>query len=409
MKTTLSYPKNKISVLLLENVHKSAVSLFEKEGHSVTYHAKSLAEDELVKNIQNVSILGIRSRTQITKNVLEHAKHLLAIGVFGIGTNNIDLTTAAQKGVTVFNAPYSSTRSVVELTIGNMLMLSRRVFEKNNKLQKGIWDKSTAGCHEIKGKTLGIIGYGTIGTQIGILAEMLGMNVCFYNTSEKPILGNAQKCKTLEELLKKSDIITVHVDGKPANHNLISDKEFQQMKHGALFLNASRGFVVDIPSLKKHLENGKIQGAAIDVFPKEPKSIDEPFISQLQGIPNVILTPHIGGASEEGQKNIANFVPNKVIDYINTGNSMLSVNIPNIQLPKQGKTHRLLHLHKNTPGILAQLNKIFAEYNINIVGQYLKTDENIGYVITDVDKNYNKDIINVVKQIPNTTRLRVLY
>jgi D-3-phosphoglycerate dehydrogenase len=406
---SLSYPKNRISVLLLENVHNDAVSLFEKEGYSVSYYNKSLPEEELIKKIKNVSILGIRSRTQVTANLLNHAPHLLTIGVFGIGINNIDIPTTGQHGIAAFNAPYSSTRSVVELTIGEMLVLSRRVFDKSIKLQNGIWDKSTAGCHEIKGKTLGIIGYGTIGSQVGILAEALGMHVLFYDISDKPILGNAQKCMSMKELLKKSDIITVHVDGNKNNINLIGEKEFHLMKEGVLFLNASRGFVVDIPPLVKYLKSGKIHGAAVDVFPKEPKGNDEPFTSALQNIPNVILTPHIGGASEEGQKNIANFVPNKIINYINTGNTYLSVSIPNIQIPKQKNTHRLLHLHKNVPGILAHINTIFAGNDINIIGQYLKTDENVGYAITDIEKEYDNKILEQFKKIPNTIRFRVLY
>ena len=407
--TSLSYPKNKISVLLLENIHNEAVSLFEKEGYSVEYYQKSLPEEELIKKIQKISILGIRSRTQINENVLSHARHLLSIGVFGIGINNIDIGQTAQKGIAVFNAPYSSTRSVVELTIGEMLMLSRKVFEKSMKLHEGIWDKSTHGCHEVKGKTLGIIGYGNIGSQVGILAEALGMKVLFYDIADKPIFGNAQKVNLLQNLLRKSDIITVHVDGNPKNKNFIGEKEFKIMKKGVLFLNGSRGFVVDIKPLVKYLKSGKIEGAALDVFPKEPRGNDEKFVSELQHLPNVILTPHIGGASEEGQKNIANFVPNKIIDYINTGNTYLSVSIPNIQLPQQGNTHRLLHLHNNVPGILAQTNNVFAKHNMNVVGQYLKTDELIGYSITDVETKYDRDVLDVLKKIPNTIRFRVLY
>ena len=405
----LSYPKSKISVLLLENVHNDAVALFEKEGYSVEYYPKSLSEEDLIGKIQKRSILGIRSRTQITPSLLKYADRLLAIGVFGIGTNNIDLTASGLNGTAVFNAPYSSTRSVVELTIGEMIMLARRVFEKSSKLHEGIWDKSTQNCYEIKGKTLGIIGYGNIGSQVGILAEALGMKVLFYDITDKPVFGNAEKSKDMQSLLKKSDIVTIHVDGNPKNKNLIGENEFKIMKKGTLFLNASRGFVVDIPPLVKYLKKGHILGAAIDVFPKEPRGNDEPLVSELQHLPNIILTPHIGGASIEGQRNIANFVPNKIIDYINTGNTYLSVNIPNIQLPQQQNAHRLLHLHKNVPGIMAKINNIFAQHDMNIVGQYLKTDGDIGYVITDVDRKYDTKILDILKGVPNTIRFRTLY
>jgi D-3-phosphoglycerate dehydrogenase len=406
---TVSYPKSRIKVMLLENINNNAVTIFEKEGYSVHYYEKSLPEDELKEKIKPVYILGVRSRTQLTKDILEHADRLLAIGSYGIGTNHMDLEYAAQKGISIFNAPYSSTRSVAELTIGEMIMLSRKTFEKSAKLHKGIWDKTTTGSAEVKGKTLGIIGYGTIGSHVGILAEALGMRVCFYDIVERPLLGNAQKCQTMEELLKISDIITVHVDGREQNRNLINKEAFHMMRNGVIFLNASRGFIVDIEALSESIKIGKIHGAAIDVFPKEPKSNDEPFVSPLQNLSNVILTPHIGAATAEAQKNIAQFVSEKVIDYINNGNTYLSVNLPNIQLPDQGTAHRLLHLHKNIPGILAKINNIFAQHNINILGQYLKTNESVGYVITDVDRKYDKEILNVLKQVPDTIRFRVLY
>ena len=276
-------------------------------------------------------------------------------------------------------------------------------------MHKGIWDKSAKGAHEIRGKTLGIIGYGNIGSQVSVLAESLGMKVIFYDIVEKLALGNAKRCKTMQELLKTADIITVHVDGSPQNINLISEKELHAMKDDVIFLNASRGFVVDINALVKYLKNGKIKGAAIDVFPKEPKGKDDPFISELQQFPNVILTPHIGGSTEEAQKNIAEFVSTKIIEYINSGNTYLSVNIPNIQVPPQNHTHRLLHLHENVPGIMAKINSILAENNINIEGQYLKTNEQIGYVITDVNKKYDVQVLDILKKIPHTIRFRVLY
>lgn len=406
---SLSYPKNRINVMLLENIDKDAVTRFEKEGYSVTYYEKSLPEEELAEKIKNVFILGIRSGTRITPKVLQNADHLLTVGAYCIGTNQIDLLSCAQQGITVFNAPYSNTRSVVELIIGEIIMLFRDVVNKSNKMHKGIWDKSAKGVHEIRGKTLGIIGYGNIGSQVSVLAESLGMKVIFYDIVEKLALGNAKRCKTMQELLKTADIITVHVDGSPQNINLISEKELHAMKDDLIFLNASRGFVVDINALVKYLKNGKIKGAAIDVFPKEPKGKDDPFISELQQFPNVILTPHIGGSTEEAQKNIAEFVSTKIIEYINSGNTYLSVNIPNIQVPPQNHTHRLLHLHENVPGIMAKINSILAENNINIEGQYLKTNEQIGYVITDVNKKYDVQVLDILKKIPHTIRFRVLY
>jgi D-3-phosphoglycerate dehydrogenase / 2-oxoglutarate reductase len=404
---SLSYPKSRLSVLLLENIDNDAVTVFEKEGYHVEYHKKSLPEDELIEKIRHVSLLGVRSRTYLNDNILRHAEHLLAVGAYVIGTNLIDLSSAAKKGIAIFNAPYGSTRSVVELVISEMMVLIRGIVEKSNKLHAGIWDKSANGSREIKGKTLGIIGYGTIGTQVGLLAEALGMDVCFYDLVERPILGNALRCETLEELLKKSDIITVHVDGRKENTNLISEKEFSRMKDDVIFLNASRGFVVDIDALVTYLNKGKVRSAAIDVFPKEPRSNDEPFISDLQKFPNVILTPHIGAATKEAQKNIAQFVSHKLIEYVNTGNTYLSVNLPNIQFQMHG--HRLLHIHNNVPGILAKINNTFAENNINVLGQQLKTNEHIGYVITDVDQKYDKKILQILKQIPDTIKLRVLY
>lgn len=406
---TISYPKNRINVLLVENIDNEAVTILEKEGYSVEYHTKSLPEEQLLEKIKKTYVLGIRSRTQVTQDVLSHAPRLLAVGAYCIGTDQIDLQNAAQQGITVFNAPYSNTRSVVELVIGEIIMLMRGVIDKNTKLHTGIWDKSAVGNYEVRGKTLGIIGYGNIGSQLSVLAEALGLQVYFYDIVEKLALGNAKRCRSMTELLRISDIVTIHVDGNPKNYNLISEKEFGAMKDGALFLNLSRGKIVDIDALVKYLKSGKLSGAAIDVFPKEPKSKDEPFVSKLQGLPNVILTPHIGGSTVEAQKNIAIYVSNKIIEYINTGNTYLSVNVPNIQLPAQKNHHRLLHLHKNVPGILAQINGILAENKINILDQYLKTNEKIGYVITDVNKKYDKQVLEKLKTIQDTIRFRVLY
>lgn len=406
---SVSYPKSRIKVMLLESINNDAVKIFEKEGYSVHYYTRSMSEEELKEKIKPVYILGVRSRTQVTKSVLKEANRLLAIGSFGIGLNHIDLESAALKGISVFNAPYSSTRSVAELVIGEMIMLNRGIFDKSIKLHKGIWHKTSAGSEEVKGKTLGIIGYGTIGSHVGVLAESLGMSVCFYDIVERPVLGNAHQCESMEELLAMSDIITLHVDGRPQNRNLIGEKQFKAMKDDVIFINASRGFVVDVEALRKAVKGGKVHGSAVDVFPKEPKSNDEPFVSPLQNLPNVILTPHIGAATTQAQTNIAHFVSEKVIDYINNGNTYLSANLPNIQLPEQGSAHRLLHLHKNVPGVLAKINSVLAEHDINIVGQYLKTNEKVGYVITDVDKKYDKEVLNVLKQVPDTIRFRVLY
>lgn len=406
---SLSYPKNRIKVLLLEKIHPDAVAIFEQEGYSVEYYEKSLPEDELIEKIKDVSILGIRSKTKITAKIIENAPHLLAIGVFAIGINQIDLPAVTRKGVCIFNAPYSNTRSVAELVIGEMIMLARKTFEKSTQVHNGVWNKSAVDCHEIRGRNLGIIGYGHIGSQVSVLAEALGMNVYFYNTSEQLSFGNATKCETIKELLNISDIVTVHVSGKKTNVNLIDEKAFKQMKDGVLFINASRGFVVDIDALRKNIDSGKVRGAAIDVYPHEPEKNTDDFSTPLIGLPNVILTPHMGSGTIEAQKNIARYVPDKIIAFINAGNTDMSVNIPNLNLPSQGKTHRFLHLHKNIPGILGQINGILAKNNINILGQYLKTADEIGYVITDVEEGYDQQVLSALRNISDTIKLRVLY
>ncbi len=406
---SVSYPKSKMKALLLENIEIGAKEAMEKEGYQVELLKKALDEVELAEKIKDISILGIRSKTKVTKKVLENAQRLKAVGAFCIGTDQMDLNALTENGVAIFNAPFQNTRSVVELALGEIIILIRGVIDKNEKLHKGIWDKSTTGSNEIRGKTLGIIGYGKIGSQLSTLAESLGMNVIFYDRFVKLPLGNTKKVETLHELLKTSDIISIHVSGEKTNSNLIGEKEFSQMKDGVIFLNLSRGFVVDIKALAKYIKSGKIKGAAIDVFPSEPKSRDEEFKSQLRELSNVIITPHIAGSTEEAQKEIAQFVSGKIIEFINTGNTYLSVNLPNIQLPLQGNSHRLLHLHKNVPGLLAQINKIIADNNINIIGQYLKTSEDVGYVITDVNKKYDADILKQLQKIPDTIRFRVLY
>ncbi|MEQ8245276.1 phosphoglycerate dehydrogenase [Fulvivirga sp.] len=409
LNTAISYPKNRINVLLLESVHSKAIENLKKEGYNVEVYPAGLDEDELVKKIKNVSILGIRSKTQVTKRVLDNANRLISIGAFCIGTNQIDLEACLEKGVAVFNAPFSNTRSVVEMAISEIILLLRQLSDRSAKMHEGIWDKSAKGSFEIRGKKLGIIGYGNIGAQLSVLAESIGLQVLYFDIEEKLALGNATKCESLEELLSESDIISLHVDGRKENANIIGEKEFKQMKDGVIFLNLSRGHVVDIDALKNNILNSKIAGAGIDVFPEEPKSNDDEFVSPLRGLPNVLLTPHIGGSTLEAQENIATFVPNKIMEYINTGSTTNSVNFPNLQLPTLQNAHRLIHIHLNMPGILAKINQVLADHQINIVGQYLKTNEVIGYVITDIDKEYDKDVIKALRSIEHTIKFRVLY
>jgi len=407
--TDLSYPKHKIKILLLEGVHINAKNALIKGGFDVELIASSLDEDELCDRIKGVSIIGIRSKTNITKRVLEHANRLMAIGAFCIGTNQIDLEECTKKGIAVFNAPYSNTRSVVELAIAEIIMLMRNLPDKIRAMHEGVWDKSATNSFEIRGKKLGIIGYGNIGSQISIVAEALGMHVFYYDLEEKLALGNATPCESLNELLEVSDIITIHVDGRKENKNIIGEQQFFNMKDGVIFINLGRGHVVDITALKKYIDNGKVRGTAIDVYPKEPKSNNEPFISELKGAKNTILTPHIGGSTLEAQVNIGSFVPNNLMKFINTGNTAGSVNFPQLQLPVLENGHRLIHIHQNSPGLLAQLNNILADHKINILGQYLKTNETIGYVITDINKEYPTKFIDELKSIVGTIKVRVLF
>lgn len=409
MNKKFSYPKSRINVLLLENVHPIGVELMKHEGYNVEVISSALSEEELAEKIKNVSILGIRSKTNVTKKVLENANRLISIGAFCIGTNQIDLETCTEKGIAVFNAPFSNTRSVVEMAIAEIIFLMRGFHDKSHGMHKGIWDKSASGSFEIRGKKLGIIGYGNIGAQLSVLAENMGMDVYYYDVIEKLALGNATKIDSLDELLKTCDVITLHVDGRKDNKCLIDKSKIEMMKKGSYLVNLSRGHVVDIPALKAALESGHIAGTAVDVFPHEPKNNDEPFASELIGMKNTILTPHIGGSTLEAQQNIARFVPGKIMEYINTGNTYNSVNFPNIQLPFLKDAHRLIHVHHNEPGVLAKINQILASYNINIVGQYLKTNEKIGYVISDINKAYSPEMIEAMKEIPGTIRFRVLY
>ncbi|MBD2769470.1 phosphoglycerate dehydrogenase [Hymenobacter sp. BT664] len=405
---TLSYPKNRIKVLLLENPDARAQELFSAEGYQVETVPGGLDEEELIQRIEGVSILGIRSKTQVTKRVLDAANRLISIGAFCIGTNQINLDAAMERGVAVFNAPFSNTRSVVELALGEIIVLARLIPEKNARMHRGEWDKSAQGSFEIRGKTLGIVGYGNIGAQLSVVAEAVGMKVVYFDIAEKLQLGNAVKCRTLEELLTQADVVTLHIDGRPENERFIGEQEFALMKPGALFLNNARGHVVDVPALAAALRSGHLGGAAVDVFPYEPKTNHESFENELRGLPNVLLTPHIGGSTAEAQRNIAEFVPERIIQYVNTGNTQQSVNFPNIQLPVQ-QAHRLIHIHANVPGVLARINNVLAAHHVNILGQYLKTNELIGYVITDINQEYDQEVIQALREVEHTIKFRVLY
>ncbi len=405
----VSYPKNRLKVLLLENIHADAIACFEREGYAVESVNGSLDETLLSERLADVAILGIRSKTRLTQRALVSAKRLLAVGAFCIGTNQIDLAACEHKGVAVFNAPFSNTRSVVELTLAEIILLMRGIPEKLRLMDRGVWDKSANAASEVRGKRLGIIGYGNIGMQLSVLAESLGMEVCFYDIAEKLALGRARKCATLAELLETSDAVTVHVDGRAENTNLIGSPEFARMRPGAVFLNLSRGHVVDLEALYQQLDSGRLRGAAVDVFPEEPRTNGESFDHPLRSLPNALLTPHIGGSTLEAQQDIGRFVSSRLIDFINTGSTENSVNFPALRLPPQADAHRLIHVHENVPGILAHINQALATHGANILGQYLKTHEHLGYVITDINRNYSEALLEEIRRIPHTLRFRVLY
>jgi len=394
--------------LLLENIHPDARARLAKDGCQVDTLPRALAEDELVSAVDGVQLLGIRSGTHVTERVLDAAPGLLAIGAFCIGVNQIDVAAAARRGVAVFNAPFSNTRSVVELALAEIIALTRRLTDKNRQMHAGEWDKSAAGSHEVRGRRLGIVGYGNIGGQLSVLAEALGMTVVFFDTADKLALGNARRCGTLQELLEISDVVTLHVDGRPGNSGLFGAAEFDAMKPGSLFLNLSRGFVVDHASLRRHIESGRLAGAAVDVFPAEPRGRGEEFMSELRGLPNVILTPHVGGSTEEAQQDIGEFVAGKLLDYLDTGATSLSVNLPGVALPVVPGTHRLVHLHQNVPGVLAKINQLLAEHDANIEGQLLGTRDELGYVLTDIVPEYTAGMLARLQAMDVTIRLRTV-
>jgi len=397
-----------VRALLLETLHPKATDILTAAGISVDNRDGALDEDELIAALEGVQLLGIRSKTQVTERVLNAAKDLIAIGTFSIGTNQIDLAAAAKRGVVVFNAPFSNTRSVVEMAVSEMISLTRKLPEHNRQMHAGVWSKSASGAHEIRSRTLGIVGYGNIGSQLSVIAEALGMNVIFFDSAEKLALGNATKMPTLDSLLAEADIVTLHVDGRAGNVGFFGREQFASMKPGALFLNLSRGFILDIEALKSGLESGHIGGAAVDVFPVEPKVKGDAFSSQLQNIPNVILTPHIGGSTEEGQQNIGIFVATRLRDYVFSGSTSLSVNLPNLSLDLLQGAHRIAFLHSNIPGVLAAVNRAFAEHDVNIEAQLLATRGELGYVVTDVSAGLVDEAITALSTMPASVRLRVL-
>jgi D-3-phosphoglycerate dehydrogenase / 2-oxoglutarate reductase len=397
-----------VKALLLENIHPDAVRRLEDAGLEVIHQRAALSESDLAAALPGVAVLGIRSKTQVTASVLSAAPDLLAVGAFCIGTDQIDLPAASALGLAVFNAPYSNTRSVVELTLAEIIALTRRLTEKDQSMHAGTWDKSATGAHEVRGRTLGIVGYGNIGAQLSVVSEALGLRVVFYDTADKLALGNARRCVSLDELLDVSDIVSLHVDGRPSNSSLFGEKEFSQMRPGALFLNLCRGFVVDHEALRRHLLSGHLAGAAVDVFPDEPKSAGEEFTSVLRGLPNVILTPHIGGSTEEAQADIGAFVGAKLADFVADGATALSVNLPPLAPAPAAGTHRLAHLHSNVPGVMAEINSVLAAHRVNIEGQLLGTRGDLGYALTDIGIDYPDEVVAQLRAMAATVRLRVL-
>ena len=409
-KKITSYPKEKINILFLENISDVAVAQFSRAGYTnVKKISAAINEADLIKEIRNVHLLGIRSKTQVTKNVIKAAEKLQAIGCFCIGVNQVDLSAATKAGVAVFNAPYSNTRSVAELVIGASIMLVRKVMDKNKAAHEGKWMKDASGSHELRGKTMGIIGYGNIGSQVSVLSEALGMKVLFYDAETKLPLGNASDSKNLKELLQLSDVVTLHVPELSNTKNLINKNNIKYFKKGAVLINYARGEVVDLAVLRKALLAGDLGPAAIDVFPVEPEKNGDIFSTVLQGLPNVLLTPHIGGSTQEAQSNIGLDVSAKLFNYLEKGTSIGSHSIPALALPPQEGAHRILHIHNNVPGVLSEINTTLSKNKINILGQYLKTNDSIGYVVLDVDKGLSKNALSLLKEVKATIKVRMLY
>jgi D-3-phosphoglycerate dehydrogenase / 2-oxoglutarate reductase len=409
-KKLTSYPKEKINILLLENISKTALEIFENaEYFTIKKVTGALSEAELIKEIKQVHILGIRSKSNITKAVLQAAPKLQAIGCFCIGTNQVDLNAAMQHGVAVFNAPYSNTRSVAELVIGAAIMLVRKVLDKNAAAHNKVWLKDATGSNELRGKTIGIVGYGNIGSQVSVLAEALGMKVIFYDIETKLPLGNANACKTLKELLQKADVVSLHVPENSSTENLINKSNIPYFKNSAVLINYARGMVVDLDAAAKAIKNKLLAGIAVDVFPVEPEKNGDTFISPLQGLPNVLLTPHIGGSTVEAQNNIGVDVATKLLQYLEKGITTGSHSMPALALPLHEGAHRILHVHHNVPGVLSEINTVLSKNKINIVGQYLKTNDSIGYVVLDIDKNLSKNAVELLRNVKDTIKVRLLF
>ncbi len=407
---TTSYPKDKIKILLLENISDAAVEEMKDAGYAtIKKLSGAISEKELMAEIKGVHLLGIRSKTQVTEKVLSKADKLLAIGCYCIGINQVDLSAATKKGVAVFNAPFSNTRSVAELVIGSSIMLIRRIPDKNKAAHEGTWQKDAKGSYEMRGKTMGIVGYGNIGSQVSVLAEALGMDVIYYDLEPKLPHGNAKQVRSLRELMKKADIMTLHVPSDAGTRNMINEQTLAYLKKGTILINYSRGDVVDLDALRTFIKNGTVTGAAVDVFPEEPEKNGEKFQSVLQNLPNVILTPHIGGSTEEAQLNIGLDVTSKLLNYLERGASNGSHTVPQLNLPLQARTHRILHIHNNVPGVLGEINSKLYSHGINILGQYLKTNDSIGYVVLDIDTRLSNEAFALLKGVKNTIKARILY
>lgn len=408
MKKT-SYPKSQIQVLLLENIHPIACEMLKAEGFSVKTASKALSEKELLSEIQGVHLLGIRSKTKLSAKIFEKADRLKTVGCFCIGTNQVELNAAKLSGIPVFNAPFSNTRSVAEMVLAEIVVLSRQLGDRNTELHKGKWIKTASGCYEIRGKTLGIVGYGHIGSQVSVLAESFGMKVIYYDIASKMPIGNSKSVKSLEDLLKEADFVTFHVPETPQTKKMMGPAQFKALKKGAFVINASRGSVIDMKALRDAIESKVVAGAAIDVFPEEPESNSDPFVSEIQGLPNVFLTPHIGGSTEEAQEAIGVEVATSFIRFMNEGSTMKSVNFPQVDLPVQQGGHRLLNVHKNVPGVLRDINGIISELGANIQAQYLSTDSDIGYLVMDLDKALSEKVQERIRALPTSIKTRILF